>query len=181
MSFCNHFAPARPRSALAAVAGGALAQDFPNRPIKMVIAFPPGGPTDFVGTPARRQGEGRCSARASSSRTRRAPTARSARTPSPSPIPMATRCSSPPSARSRSRRNMRTDLPYDPVTRLRAGHAGGAQHRRCWWCGRTSRSRSAKELARSRRRSPDTIPFASTGIGSHAASGARALPVRRPA
>jgi tripartite-type tricarboxylate transporter receptor subunit TctC len=25
------------------------AQDFPNRPIHMVIAFPPGGPTDFVG------------------------------------------------------------------------------------------------------------------------------------
>jgi tripartite-type tricarboxylate transporter receptor subunit TctC len=25
------------------------AQDFPSRPIRMVIAFPPGGPTDFVG------------------------------------------------------------------------------------------------------------------------------------
>lgn len=29
--------------------GIAAAQDFPSRPIKMVIAFPPGGPTDFVG------------------------------------------------------------------------------------------------------------------------------------
>jgi tripartite-type tricarboxylate transporter receptor subunit TctC len=27
----------------------AQAQDFPNRPIHIVIAFPPGGPTDFVG------------------------------------------------------------------------------------------------------------------------------------
>jgi len=28
---------------------GAQAQEFPNRPIRMVIAFPAGGPTDFVG------------------------------------------------------------------------------------------------------------------------------------
>src|SRR5947207_2876946 len=27
----------------------AQAQDFPTRPIHIVIAFPPGGPTDFVG------------------------------------------------------------------------------------------------------------------------------------
>jgi tripartite-type tricarboxylate transporter receptor subunit TctC len=30
-------------------AATAQAQDYPNRPIKVVIAFPPGGPTDFVG------------------------------------------------------------------------------------------------------------------------------------
>ena len=34
---------------LAAAAPSAPAQDFPSRPIRMVIAFPPGGPTDFVG------------------------------------------------------------------------------------------------------------------------------------
>ncbi len=33
----------------AALVGAAPAQDYPTRPIKVVIAFPPGGPTDFVG------------------------------------------------------------------------------------------------------------------------------------
>ena len=27
----------------------AQAQDYPGRPIRVLIAFPPGGPTDFVG------------------------------------------------------------------------------------------------------------------------------------
>jgi tripartite-type tricarboxylate transporter receptor subunit TctC len=34
--------------ALAASAGLALAQDFPSRPITMIIGFPPGGPTDTL-------------------------------------------------------------------------------------------------------------------------------------
>ena len=36
-------------AALALMLGSAVAQDFPTRPIKVVIAFPAGGPTDFVG------------------------------------------------------------------------------------------------------------------------------------
>ncbi len=36
-------------AALSFAAPPAQAQDFPNRPIHVVIAFPPGGPTDFVG------------------------------------------------------------------------------------------------------------------------------------
>ena len=34
---------------LAGLAHPARAQDYPSRPIRVLIAFPPGGPTDFVG------------------------------------------------------------------------------------------------------------------------------------
>ena len=47
MKFLKHCAGAMIAAALIASAAGA--QDFPSRPIKLVIAFPAGGPTDFVG------------------------------------------------------------------------------------------------------------------------------------
>ena len=36
-------------AALVGLGWPAQAQDYPSRPIRVLIAFPPGGPTDFVG------------------------------------------------------------------------------------------------------------------------------------
>jgi tripartite-type tricarboxylate transporter receptor subunit TctC len=36
-------------AALPLIAGPAKADDFPSRPVRIVVAFPPGGPTDLVG------------------------------------------------------------------------------------------------------------------------------------
>ena len=50
MSFAKKLgAVALTLAAVALAAPAASAQDYPTRPIRMVIAFPAGGPTDFVG------------------------------------------------------------------------------------------------------------------------------------
>ena len=54
----------------------AFAQAFPARPIKLIIAFPAGGPTDITMRSAGRQRLARCWASPSSSRTSPAPAAR---------------------------------------------------------------------------------------------------------
>jgi len=49
MRFPRAFAHAACALAVATMATVALAQPYPNHPIRMVIAFPPGGTSDFVG------------------------------------------------------------------------------------------------------------------------------------
>lgn len=48
--FLRHLVTAAVAAALTLAAGGALAQSYPNRPVKLIVPAPPGGPTDV---PAR--------------------------------------------------------------------------------------------------------------------------------
>ena len=76
---------------MSALAGGALAQSFPERPITLINPYAAGGPADLL---ARTVAEGMSETlgRRSSSRTARARAPRSVRARSRRPSPTATRC-----------------------------------------------------------------------------------------
>ena len=149
---------------LAAAAPAVQAQDFPNRPIRMVIAFPPGGPTDFVGRliadklkdllpqPVLIENKAGANGALGADFVAKAePDGHTIFLSTVGAIAITP--------------HMRTDLPYDvlrdfaPVTQVvrnttilvvRADHPAN----------------SAKDLAALAKEKPGAIPFASTGVGS---------------
>ena len=111
---------------LAAASLPRTAQDLPNKPIRMVIAFPAGGPTDFVGRLVADKVKDILGRTVIIENKAGANGAIGADYVAKSPSRTAPRCSSPRSARSRSRRTCAATLAYDSLQRLRAGHHRGA-------------------------------------------------------
>ena len=110
----------------------------------------------------------RCKARWAkplSSRTNRARTAPSRRNTWRNPIPTATHCSSPPSARSPSTPALRSDLPYDPLKDFAAvGEA--AVNSTMLVVNANMPVNSARELADLARKKPGAITIGVTGRGA---------------
>ena len=102
---------------LVVLSGQAMAQDsYPSRPIKWIVPFPPGGPTDTLSRILAAKLGDTWKAGASSSRTRAGRLARSAPTSRPSRRPTATPSSSARRAPTGSNKIFYPNLPYDPVT-----------------------------------------------------------------
>ncbi len=153
------------------------AQDFPNRPIRMVIAFPPGGPTDFVGRLVADKVKDMLGQSVIIENKAGANGALGADAVAKSQPDGYTLFLTTVGAVAITP-NMRTDLPYDvlrdfaPVTLVvrnttlvvvRADHPAN----------------SMKDLAALAKAKPGEMTFASTGVGSTTASGAGAHSDRR--
>jgi tripartite-type tricarboxylate transporter receptor subunit TctC len=148
----------------AGVAPAVQAQDFPTRPIRMIIAFPPGGPTDFVGrlvadkvkyflgqTVIIENKGGANGALGADAVAKSAPDGYTLFLTTVGAVAITP--------------HMRNDVPYDvlrdfaPIT-LVVGNTTMLVVRA------DSPANSAKDLAAMAKAKPGEIPFASTGIGS---------------
>jgi tripartite-type tricarboxylate transporter receptor subunit TctC len=147
-----------------AAAPAVQAQDFPTRPIRMIIAFPPGGPTDFVGrlvadkvkdflgqTVIIENKGGANGALGADAVAKSAPDGYTLFLTTVGAVAITP--------------HMRNDVPYDvlrdfaPIT-LVVGNTTMLVVRA------DSPANSAKDLAAMAKAKPGEIPFASTGIGS---------------
>ena len=142
----------------------ALAQDFPSRPIRMVIAFPPGGPTDFVGrlladklkellgqAVVIENKAGANGAIGADYVAKADPDGHTIFLTTVGAVAITP--------------NMRTDLPYDPLKDF-APVSLVVRNTTILVVRPDMPANSAKDLATIAKGKPSAIPFASTGVGS---------------
>jgi tripartite-type tricarboxylate transporter receptor subunit TctC len=149
---------------VAGTATAAQAQDFPTRPIRMVIAFPPGGPTDFVGRLVAEKMKdllgqpviienkaGANGAIGADFVAKAEPDGHTIFLTTVGAVAITP--------------GMRNDLPYDPVRDF-APVSLVVRNTTVLVVKPDHPAKDAKALAAAAKDKPDTIPFASTGVGS---------------
>ena len=148
-----------------AAAHGARAQDFPTRPVRIVVAFPPGGPTDFVGRLVADKMTALLGQRVyidnkpGANGTRRRRQRRQVRPRRLFAVPHHGRRGDGVAAH-----HGENAVRYVP--RFRAGRAGHQGHRGAGGVAEARHQDRSRIWSRSPRKSPAPSPFASTGIGS---------------
>jgi tripartite-type tricarboxylate transporter receptor subunit TctC len=162
VSFLKYCAGALIAGAL--IAAPATAQDFPTRPIKLVIAYPAGGPTDFVGRLLAEKLKDDLGQsviienKAGASGTLGADYVAKS-DPDGYTLFLTTVGSVAITP------NMRADMPYNPITDF-APITQVVRNTTVLVVRSDSPIGSAKELAALAKEKPNAVPFASTGIGT---------------